>query len=195
MRTKTCPVPHRRRPEMRSSSCSIQISTVYWTCPISRRRSLPAIDSNAHSAKSSSSGVLTTVCPARPREKSPNVNWAHAWTGILANDEKIKALRHLDEFGLLEVPEVAGSIDEILDADPLGLLADDTGVLDVSGLPARKKLTPANDVAHRHKATGFEEFEPLFKRKHAELVDGSMRLVPSPVWNQSPRDGSSFSTV
>jgi hypothetical protein len=100
--------------------------------------------------------------------------------GILANDEKIKALRHLDEFGLLEVSEVAGSIDELLDADPLGLLSDDTGVLDVSGLPVRKKLTPANDVAHRHKAAGFEQFEPLFKQKHAELVDGSMRLIPFP---------------
>lgn len=100
--------------------------------------------------------------------------------GILANDEKIEALRHLDEFGLLEVPEAPASIDELLDADPLGLLGDDTGVLDVSGLPARRKPTPAHDVAHRRKATGFDQFELLFKQKHAELLDGSMRLVPFP---------------
>lgn len=49
--------------------------------------------------------------------------------GILADDEKIHGLQHLDEFGLLEVTEAQGSIDEILDADPLYLLGDETGVL------------------------------------------------------------------
>ena len=39
--------------------------------------------------------------------------------GILANDEKTQALQHLDEFGLLDVTEAPGSIDELLDADPL----------------------------------------------------------------------------
>ncbi len=100
--------------------------------------------------------------------------------GILADDEKIQALQHLDEFGLLEVSEAPGSIDELLDADPLDLLGDETGVLDVSGLPTRRKPTTADDVARRQKATGFEEFEPLFKQKHAELADGSMRLVAFP---------------
>lgn len=100
--------------------------------------------------------------------------------GILANDEKTQALQHLDEFGLLDVTEAPGSIDELLDADPLDLLGDETGVLDVSGLPTRRKPTTADDVARRQKATGFEEFEPLFKQKHAELADGSMRLVAFP---------------
>ena len=49
--------------------------------------------------------------------------------GILADDEKIHGLQHLDEFGLLEVTEAQGSIDEILDADPLYLLGDETSVL------------------------------------------------------------------
>jgi hypothetical protein len=100
--------------------------------------------------------------------------------GILSNDEKIQALQHFDEFGLLEVPEAPGSIDDLLDADPLNLLGDETGVLDMSGLPTRKKPAPADDVAQRRKASGFEEFEPLFKQKHVELAGGSMRLVPFP---------------
>ena len=62
--------------------------------------------------------------------------------GIPANDEKTQALQHLDEFGLLDVTEAPGSIDELLDADPLDLLGDETGVLDVSGLPTRRNPPP-----------------------------------------------------
>src|SRR5437660_1162588 len=36
--------------------------------------------------------------------------------GVLANPQKIEALRHLDEFGLLEPPEPPASLDELLDS-------------------------------------------------------------------------------
>lgn len=100
--------------------------------------------------------------------------------GVLANEEKIAALQHLDEFGLLDDPEPPASIDELLDSDDLDLLGDDTGVLDISDLPVPKSPAEDFDVAKRKKATDFETFEPLFKAKHAELADGAAKLVPFP---------------
>lgn len=99
---------------------------------------------------------------------------------ILANEEKIAALQHLDGFGLLDEPESPTSIDDLLDGDELDLLGDDTGIFDLSDLPARKSPTEDFEVAKRKKATDFETFEPLFKAKHAELADGSAKLRPFP---------------
>ena len=100
--------------------------------------------------------------------------------GILAGEEKIAALKHLDEFGLLEIPEAPASINDLLDSDEFDLLGDDSGLLDVSDLPQRKAPEPPDSVAKRKKAEGFEAFEPLFKAKHAELAEGTYRLVPFP---------------
>ena len=73
--------------------------------------------------------------------------------GILANDEKIEALKHLDEFGLLDAPEPPGSLDNLLDGDAIDdLLGDDSGVLDVSDLPATRKPESPDSVAKRVKA-------------------------------------------
>ena len=60
--------------------------------------------------------------------------------GILANDEKIAALKPLDEFGLLEAPEAPASLDDLLDGDDLDLLGDESGLLDVSDLPVRRQV-------------------------------------------------------
>lgn len=100
--------------------------------------------------------------------------------GILANEEKVAALKHLDEFGLLREPEPPASIDDLLDVDDLDLLGDETGILDVSDLPARKSPAEDFDVAKRKKATDFASFEHLFKAKHAELADGTFKLIPFP---------------
>lgn len=100
--------------------------------------------------------------------------------GILADDTKIDALAHLDELGLLAVPEAPGSIEELLDDDPLGLLADESGILDMSGLTVRRQHFAPDDIARRRPATGFAEFAPLFTQKHAELRDGIAQLLPYP---------------
>ncbi|MBJ7321690.1 MAG: GIY-YIG nuclease family protein [Rhodococcus sp.] len=100
--------------------------------------------------------------------------------GILADDTKIEALAHLDELGLLAVPAAPGSIEELLDDDPLGLLADESGILDMSGLPVRRQHFAPDGVARRRPATAFAEFAPLFTQKHAELRDGIAQLLPYP---------------
>jgi hypothetical protein len=99
--------------------------------------------------------------------------------GFLANDAKAEAVKHLDEFGLLEAPAAPASLDELLESDDLDdLLGDDAGILDVSGLPVIKRPESAESVAKRVEAKNFEQFEPLFKAKHAELADGTFTLKP-----------------
>lgn len=100
--------------------------------------------------------------------------------GILASEEKIAALKSLDDLGLLEFPETPESLDELLASDGLDLLDDDLGLLDVSDLPQRRTAEAPESVAKRKKAVGFEAFEPLFKAKHAELADGTYRLIAYP---------------
>lgn len=98
--------------------------------------------------------------------------------GILANDQKVEALKHLDEFGLLDAPEPPESLDDLLQGGDLDdLLGDDGGVLDVSDLPVHRKPESPDSVAKRVKAEDFEQFEHLFKAKHAELADGTFQLV------------------
>lgn len=100
--------------------------------------------------------------------------------GILANEEKIAVLKPLDEFGLLETPQAPASLDDLLGGDDLDLLGDESGLLDVSDLPARRQVLDSGAGARREKAQGFEQFEPLFKQKHAELREGSSKLLPYP---------------
>ena len=97
--------------------------------------------------------------------------------GNLANEEKITAVKHLDEFGLLEAPEAPDSIDDLLSDDDLDLLGDDSGLLDLSDLPVRKAPEEADSVAKRKKCLDFDRFEPLFKAKHAELGDRTARIA------------------
>ncbi len=103
--------------------------------------------------------------------------------GILANEEKIAALKPLDEFGLLDTPEAPASLDDLLGGDDLDLLNDESGLLDVSDLPVRRQVFAGGNGARRKKAQGFEQFEPLFKQKHAELREGASKLLPYPGMN------------
>ena len=99
--------------------------------------------------------------------------------GFLASDDRSAAVKHLDDFGLLEAPEAPASIDELLEGDDLDdLLGDDSGILDVSDLPVLKRPESPDSVAQRVKSEDFERYEPLFKAKHAELAAGSFTLMP-----------------
>ncbi|MFI6827567.1 GIY-YIG nuclease family protein [Kribbella sp. NPDC050241] len=100
--------------------------------------------------------------------------------GILANDDKIAALKELDVFGLLETPNAPASIDDLIGSDDFNLLGDESGLLDVSDLPVRRQVHDSGEVARREKAPDFQQFEPLFKQKHAELRDGTSKLLPYP---------------
>lgn len=81
--------------------------------------------------------------------------------GILANDEKIAALRHLDtDYELLAVEAAPESLGALLESDDLDdLLGDASGILDVSDLPVIKRPESPDSVAKRVKAEDFERFE------------------------------------
>ncbi len=100
--------------------------------------------------------------------------------GILADEAKIAALKPLDEFGLLEVPEAPTSLDALLEGDDFDLLGDESGLLDVSDLPVRRQQFDTGDVARRKPANDFEQFDQLFKQKHQELREGTSKLLPYP---------------
>ena len=100
--------------------------------------------------------------------------------GILSDDEKVEALRHLDEFALLDSLKAPASVDEALGGDSLGLLDDPTGLLDTSDLPARSARTEPDEVAQRIVCQDFDQFEPLFIQKHEELATGKSKLVKFP---------------
>lgn len=99
--------------------------------------------------------------------------------GILANEEKLAALKPLDEFGMLDTPEPPASIDDLMAGDDFDLLGDDSGLLDVSDLPVRRQVYDT-DAARRRKSDDFDQFDPLFKQKHAELRAGASKLLPYP---------------
>ncbi len=99
--------------------------------------------------------------------------------GFLANEVKAEAVKHLDEFGLLEAPAAPASIDDLLEGDELDeLLGDESGILDVSELPVRRSADAPDSVARRKRAQDFANFEHLFTAKHAELRDGTMQRAP-----------------
>ncbi|MGG5172410.1 GIY-YIG nuclease family protein [Pseudarthrobacter sp. J1738] len=100
--------------------------------------------------------------------------------GILTNNEKIAVLRHLDtEYDLLAVEAAPESLGDLLASDELDdLLGDESGILDVSDLPVIKRPEAPDSVAHRVKAQDFGQFVPLFKAKHAELAEGTYKLMP-----------------
>lgn len=88
------------------------------------------------------------------------------------------ALKHLDEPGSLGALTAPDSIDDLLNDDDLDLLGDESGLLDVSDLPARRQVRYSGNVARREKSQDFERFDPLFKQKHAELRAGTSKLLP-----------------
>lgn len=100
--------------------------------------------------------------------------------GIRANEDKVEALKHLDELGVLEVAEPPGNLDELLGSEGADLLEDASGVLDTSSLPTppRAERTDPADVAQRVKSEDFEAFKTMFAQKHQELRNGQAKLVP-----------------
>jgi hypothetical protein len=103
--------------------------------------------------------------------------------GIRYSLEKIALLRDLDELSLLSQGLHNISLDDLLEpdgnSDPLGLLEDATGLLDMSALPKSSRTQEIKgDVAQRVKCQDFEQFEPLFSQKHEELAEGLSRLIP-----------------
>lgn len=102
--------------------------------------------------------------------------------GIRGDKAKVEHLQDKDELGLLAPKPAPQSIDDIMADDDFDLLGgDDSGIFDVDSLPQLPD-TPGEketfESAVRQKATGFEEFKPLFKQQHELLRQGKRKLAP-----------------
>ncbi|MEX0963774.1 MAG: GIY-YIG nuclease family protein [Pseudohongiellaceae bacterium] len=102
--------------------------------------------------------------------------------GLRDSPDKAAALAKYDSHGLLSdvvapVPKEINTIDDILEDDVLGLLdsslsseADPTDIFTLRNVP--KSIEMPDHIAKRKPCEEFDEFEPLFKRYHADLSSG-----------------------
>lgn len=100
--------------------------------------------------------------------------------GLRESPEKAAALTEFDVFGLLadvKLPEVKeiNNVDDVLQEDPLGLLndnifeeADPNEIFTLKNVS--KPIDKPDHIAKRKQCKEFEQFEPLFKQNHADLV-------------------------
>ncbi|MES9956983.1 MAG: GIY-YIG nuclease family protein [Sedimenticola sp.] len=105
--------------------------------------------------------------------------------GLRDNPEKAAALTDYDEFGLLkdlkvEEPKEIYGIDDVLNDDALGLLGDDSE--DPNEIFNLKNVSKApqmpDHIAKRKPCEEFDQFEPLFKKAHADLKSGEKVTKP-----------------
>lgn len=100
--------------------------------------------------------------------------------GIRDNPAKAEALLAHDEFGLLANSKLAeiksiSSVDDILSSDALGLLDEELAeveeaesIFNLKHVKAAPKMP--DYIAKRKPCKEFDQFEPLFKANHADLV-------------------------
>lgn len=106
--------------------------------------------------------------------------------GLRENEQKIKALKPYDTYGLLDVqapvpivPEKREykSIDDILSDDSFGLLDIDDSIFNLKHVTSPEEREQADFVARRKPCKDFNKFEPLFQQCQKDLKEGNRRLV------------------
>lgn len=133
----------------------------------------------------------------RPPEANPaNVaefQLHHRLNAIVSDPEQRAALAEYDVYKVLVEPEPPASIDEILASDPFGVLEQTEAVeiFTLKNVPA-EKASP-DEVAERQPCPDFDRFEPLFRRCHAELKEGSRTMIE--FRNESQISAESFYVV
>jgi hypothetical protein len=95
---------------------------------------------------------------------------------IIGSDEQRLALLKFDALGLLREPEPPASVAEAVASDTSGLLSGfDDEIFAIRNVPV--PTTVPEKIAQRKPCKDFEQFEPLFKRCHAELRSGLRKIV------------------
>jgi hypothetical protein len=101
---------------------------------------------------------------------------------IMLDDEKVDALKHLDEHHLLKPEPAPENIDDLLSSDQFGLLDDPTGILTIRNVP--KDVKRPDQIARARKAKDFERYEPLFHDMHARMKSGEFTRIKISSENQ-----------
>ena len=98
--------------------------------------------------------------------------------GIKENDKKIESLKPLDRFNLLnnieQVPiEEFNSIEDILSSNSFDSLLDSSeNIFAFNHTPKPEDRAEADFIARRKPCENFEEYQHLFKQRHADLKNG-----------------------
>lgn len=104
---------------------------------------------------------------------------------IMLDDEKVDALKHLDERHLLTPEPAPESMDDLLNSDQFGLLDDPTGILTIRNVP--KDVKRPDQIARARKAKDFKQYEPLFHDMHARMKSGEFIRIKISSENQIKR--------
>ncbi len=97
--------------------------------------------------------------------------------GIRENPAKITALQKHDRHGLLtDLGERFGSVEEVLQEDPLGLLEDEEDIFTLKHVQMPKQTTMPDYVGKRKPCKDFEKYEKLFTACQADLKSGKRKL-------------------
>lgn len=99
--------------------------------------------------------------------------------GIRADKNKMEMLKAYDQFNLLTVVQREfASLDDILDDDSLGLLADDyEGLFDYQHIPKPDERAMADFVARRKPCPDFKKYEEGFKEVQRDLSATKRKLI------------------
>jgi len=99
--------------------------------------------------------------------------------GIRADKNKMEMLKEHDKFNLLSVVQREfASLDDILDDDSLGLLADDSeGLFDYQHIPKPDERAMADFVARRKPCPNFQKYEEGFKVVQRDLSATKRKLI------------------
>jgi hypothetical protein len=101
------------------------------------------------------------------------------------NNDKCKALKDLDIYGLLESKETEkpiskkefSSIEDILNDDAFGILDTDESIFEITHVNPTTVREAADFVAKRKKCKNFHKYESLFQQCHLDLKAGNRKLI------------------
>ncbi len=96
---------------------------------------------------------------------------------IRGNPDKVAALKPIDSLGLLDMPKLPQSIDELFAKDEFGLFDTSAEILDLKHVPAYDKKSSPESVAKRIATNDFQVFKKGFEEKQTGLASGTYKLV------------------
>ena len=123
----------------------------------------------------------------RKPEESRDINERKLYSrlkGLRENPEKVVLLAEHDIFNLfdgviLPEPKEINTIVDVIEDDPLCLLSDeiaDNDIFNFRNIP--KSIDRPDFIAKRKPCKEFEQFEPLFKKIHADLASKKKEMRP-----------------
>ena len=94
--------------------------------------------------------------------------------------QKSESLFPFDRHGLLVNAQKIETVEDILDADPLGLLsvADDEDIFNKKFIKGSSDRDRADFIAQRKACKNFKDYEALFSEIHKDLSSGVRKLLP-----------------